>query len=167
MVWIDWCIVVILAVSVVFGVLRGFVKEALGLAAWVIGFWVALAHWQMLASKLGRYIDSGSSSAVAAFAVLLFGTLLIGAVINHFIAKGLEKAGLQALDRALGGLFGLVRGVAIAAVMLLFAGLLHADRSEAWRKSKLLPYFGPTVAWLRSHLDDHPDFGRSILGRNG
>jgi membrane protein required for colicin V production len=167
MVWVDWCIVVILAVSVVFGVLRGFVKEALSLAAWVVGFWVALAHWGMLAGKLGRYIDSNSSAAVVAFAVLLFGTLLVGAVINHFIAKGLEKAGLQGLDRALGGLFGLVRGVAISAVVLLFAGLLHADRSESWQRSKLVPYFGPTVDWLRSHLDDRPDFGKTFLGRNG
>lgn len=167
MVWVDWCIVLILAVSVVFGVLRGFVKEALSLAAWVIGFWVALAHWSMLAGKLGRYIDSGSTAAVIAFAVLLFGTLLVGAVINHFVHQGLAKAGLEGFDRALGGLFGLVRGVAITAVVLLFAGLLHADGSESWKRSKLLPYFGPTVEWLRSHLDQHPDFGKTILGRNG
>lgn len=167
MVWVDWCIVIILAVSVVFGALRGFVKEALSLAAWVIGFWVALVHWDMLAAKLGQWIDSNSSAAVVAFAALLFGTLLVGAVINHFVAKGLEKAGLQGFDRALGALFGLVRGVAIAAVVLMFAGLLHADRSDSWRRSKLVPYFGPAVKWMRSHLDDTPDFGRTILGRNG
>jgi membrane protein required for colicin V production len=167
MVWVDWCIVVILAVSVVFGVLRGFVKEALSLAAWVIGFWVALAHWDMLAARLDGWIDSHSTAAVVAFAVLLFGTLLIGALINHFVAKGLAKAGLEGFDRALGALFGLVRGVAIAAVVLMFAGLLHADRSESWQRSKLVPYFGPAVKWMRSHLDDKPDFGRTILGRNG
>jgi membrane protein required for colicin V production len=164
MVWVDWCIVIVLAVSVVFGVLRGFVKEALSLAAWVIGFWVALAHWDMLADKLGGAIDSRGTAATIAFAALLFGTLLVGAVVNHFVAKGLEKAGLQGFDRALGGVFGLVRGFALAAVVLMFAGLLHADRSAAWKESKLLPYFGPTVKWLRSHLDDKPDFGRTILG---
>lgn len=164
MVWVDWCIVIVLAVSVVFGVLRGFVKEALSLAAWVIGFWVALAHWSMLAAKLGRWIDSSGTAATVAFAALLFGTLLVGALINHFVAKGLEKAGLQGLDRALGALFGLVRGVAIVAVLLLFAGLLHADRSESWKRSAFVPYFGPAVKWLRTHLDDQPDFGRTIIG---
>jgi membrane protein required for colicin V production len=167
MVWVDWCIVIILAISVVFGVLRGFVKEALSLAAWVIGFWVALAHWDMLAGKLEDWIDSSGAAATVAFGVLLFGTLMIGAVINHFVAKGMEKAGLQGLDRALGALFGLVRGVAITAVLLLFAGLLHADGSDSWKRSKLVPYFGPAVKWMRTHLDDKPDFGKTILGQNG
>lgn len=162
MVWVDWCILVVLAVSVVFGVLRGFVKEALSLAAWVLGFWVALAHWSMLAGKLGGWIDSRGAAATVAFGALLFGTLLVGALINHFVAKGLEKAGLQGFDRALGALFGLVRGVAIVAVLLLFAGLLHADRSDSWQRSTLVPYFGPVAKWLRTHLDDQPDFGRVL-----
>jgi len=163
MVWVDWGIIAILAVSVLFGVLRGFVKEALALAAWVLGFWVALAHWDMVADALGRWIDSRGWAATIAFTVLLGGTLIVGALINHFIAKGVAKAGLQGADRAFGALFGLVRGVAIVAVTLLFAGLLHADRSESWQRSQLVPWFGPTVKWMRTHLDDKPDFGR-ILG---
>ena len=132
-----------------------------------LGFWVALAHWDMLAGKLEDWIDSSGAAATVAFGVLLFGTLMIGAVINHFVAKGMEKAGLHGFDRALGALFGLVRGVAITAVVLLFAGLLHADGSDSWKRSKLVPYFGPAVKWMRTHLDDKPDFGKTILGQNG
>ena len=162
MVWVDWCIVIVLVVSALFGVLRGFVKEALSLAAWIIGFWVALAHWQMLADKFDSMIESHNTAALLAFAALLFGTLLVGAIINHFIHKGLEKTGLEGLDRALGGLFGLVRGIAIAALLLMFAGMWHADRSDSWKRSRLVPYFGPVVKWMQSHLDQHPDFGRVI-----
>lgn len=167
MVWVDWGILIVISLSVLFGVLRGFVKEALGLAAWVIGLWVALAHWDMLAAKLQGPIESHSTAAVIAFAILLIGVLVLGAVINHFVAKGLEQSGLQPLDRALGALFGLVRGAAIVAVLLLFAGLLHADGTASWKRSTLLPYFGPVVKWLRTHLDNQPDFGRAIVGKTG
>lgn len=167
MVWVDWGILIVIALSVLFGALRGFVKEALGLAAWVIGFWVALAHWDMLAEKLHGPIGSRGTAAVVAFAILLIGVLMVGALINHFVAKGLEKSGLQPLDRLLGAGFGLVRGVAICAVLLMFAGLLHADGTAAWKRSKLVPYFGPVVKWLGTHLDDRPDFGRAIFGTTG
>jgi len=162
MVWVDWGILIVIALSTVFGVLRGFVKEALALAAWLVGFWVALAHWDMLAAKLHGPIESRGMAAVIAFAALLIGVLTIGALINHFVAKGLAKSGLLPLDRALGALFGVVRGAAIVAVLLLSAGLLHADRTEAWRRSAFVPYFGPVVDWLRTHLDEHPDFGRAL-----
>lgn len=167
MVWVDWGILIVIALSVLFGTLRGFVKEALGLAAWVVGFWVALAHWDMLAAKLHGPIGSSGTAAVVAFAILLIGVLVIGALINHFIAKGLDKSGLKPLDRAMGALFGLFRGVAICAVLLLFAGLLHADGTESWKRSKLVPYFGPVVKWLGTHLDDQPDFGRGLFGKTG
>lgn len=162
MVWVDWCILVTIAVSAVFGAFRGFVKEALSLAAWIVGFWVALAHWDLLADRLGGWIDSRATAATLAFAILLVGTLLIGTVIIHFVHKGLEKAGLQGFDRALGALFGLVRGVAIVAVALLFVSQYHADRADSWRRSKLVPYFGPVVKWMDSHRDHDPDFGRVI-----
>jgi membrane protein required for colicin V production len=163
MVWVDYVILGIILVSVLVGVWRGFVKEALSLVAWLVGFWVALAHWQGAAAWLGRYVDSGGAAAVLAFAGLLVAVLLVGALINHFVAKGIEAAGLKPADRALGAAFGVVRGAALVAVLLLFSGLLHADGSAAWRRSQLVPYFGPLVTWLRGYLDDHPDFS----GRGG
>jgi len=162
MVWIDYVILGIVGISVLMGAWRGFVKEALSLAAWLLGFWVALAHWRGLAAWLSAYVDSPGAAAVVAFAILLIGVLLVGGVINHFVAKGMEKAGLQAYDRALGALFGVLRGCAVVAIVLLFTGLLHADRSDAWRRSQLVPFFGPLVGWLRGHLDESPDFSRPL-----
>lgn len=162
MVWVDYVILGIVGISVLMGAWRGFAKEALSLAAWLLGFWVALAHWPKLAGWFRGYIDSRGAAAVVAFAMLLTAVLLVGALINHFVAKGMAKAGLQAYDRALGALFGVVRGGAVVAILLLFTGLLHADRSDGWRRSQLVPYFGPLVGWLRAHLDDAPDFSHPL-----
>lgn len=159
MVWVDYLILVTLALSTAFGVWRGFVKEAISLAAWVAGFWAALTFSGDLARVLERSAGAGSFAAVLAFMILFVGVLVVGAVLNHVFAKGIEASGLKGFDRLLGGAFGLVRGIGIVALLLLFAGVMHGDRSDAWQRSKFVPYFKPVVGWLRSHLDHAPDFG--------
>ncbi len=159
MVWVDYLILGTVGLSTAFGIWRGFVKEALSLAAWVLAFWAALAYGSTLTHKLEGSVGAGGFASVLAFLLLFVGVLVIGAVINHFLGKSIQAAGLAGFDRVLGGAFGLVRGVGLVAILLLFAGQLHADRSDSWRHSKFLPYFKPVVGWLRSHLDDAPNFG--------
>jgi membrane protein required for colicin V production len=159
MVWLDYLILVTLVLSTAFGIWRGFVKEALALAAWVVAFWAALTFSADLARWLAAKAGTGSAGPVIAFVVIFVGVLVVGAVVNHIVHKGIETAGLAGFDRALGGAFGLVRGVGIAALLLLFVGQMYGDRTDAWQHSKLVPYFKPVVGWLRSHLDHAPDFG--------
>jgi membrane protein required for colicin V production len=157
MVWLDYLILVTLVLSTAFGIWRGFVKEALSLAAWVLAFWIALSFSVKLAAKLAPTV--GSAAPVLAFVILFVGVLVVGAVVNHFVAKGIQAVGLQGFDRLLGGVFGMVRGVAVAALLLLFVGQMYGDRTDVWQRSKLVPYFKPVVGWLRSHLDHAPNFG--------
>jgi membrane protein required for colicin V production len=159
MVWVDYLILGTLGLSTAFGIWRGFVKEALSLAAWVLAFWAALAYGSTLAGKLEGSVGGGGFATVLAFLILFVGVLVIGAVINHFVAKGIQASGLKPFDSLLGGVFGFVRGVGLVAILLLFAGQLHADRSDAWQHSKFVPYFKPVVGWLRGHLDHAPNFG--------
>lgn len=159
MVWLDYLILVTLVLSTAFGIWRGFVKEALSLAAWVVAFWAALSFSGELARWFAAKAGTGNAGPVLAFAVIFVGVLVVGAVVNHIVHKGVEKAGLAGFDRMLGGIFGLVRGVGIAALLLLFVGQMYGDRTDVWQRSKLVPYFKPVVVWLRSHLDHAPNFG--------
>ena len=140
MVWVDYLILGTLGLSTAFGIWRGFVKEALALVAWVLAFWVALSFGAALTHKLEGSIGSGGFASVLAFTLLFVGVLVVGAVINHFLGKSIQAAGLQGFDRVLGGAFGMVRGIGVVAILLLFAGQLHADRTDSWQRSK---YGGP------------------------
>ena len=81
-----------------------------------------------------------------AFAVLCFVTLLLGALINHFMTRLISLAGLQMTDRLLGALFGVARGVLIVAVAVYFAAEFYADRTW-WVESQTLPYVQVVIDW--------------------
>jgi len=70
MIWADYAILIIITLSALISVWRGFVKEALSLAALVLAFWVALTFQQVLANWLAPYIKTPSLQLIAAFAIL-------------------------------------------------------------------------------------------------
>jgi len=121
MLWIDYVIIGIIALSAIISVVRGFVKEVLSLAAWVLAFWVALTFSPQLSVLLSDYIATPSVSLFAAFAALFIVTLILSALVNHLIAAIVEKTGLSGTDRMLGVIFGLLRGAAIVTLLVLLA----------------------------------------------
>jgi membrane protein required for colicin V production len=72
--------------------------------------------------------------------------LLLGALINHFMARMISLAGLELTDRLLGSLFGVARGVLIVAVAVYFAAEFYSDRTW-WVESRTLPYIQVAIDW--------------------
>ena len=63
-----------------------------------------------------------------------WGTLLVGAFVSFIVRKFLQTVGLQWFDRILGGVFGLLRGVLVDAVILMVL-VAFAIKPEAVRGS--------------------------------
>ena len=101
------------------------------------------------------WIVSASIRDVAAFAILFVGTVLVGGLVNFLAGQLLAKTGLTATDRALGMVFGFVRGVVIVAVLVLLSGLTALPQDPWWREALLLGYFQDMALWLSSFLPDH------------
>jgi membrane protein required for colicin V production len=141
---LDWIVVVIVVYSVVSSLIRGFVREVLGLVTVLAGLLIAAWFHGRLASALGGVLRTENQALFASFAVLFLGTLLAGFVLIRVIQKFFEFASLQWFDRLLGGAFGLVRGWLVAAVIFL-ALTSFGIQAEAVRNSALSPYFLPAV----------------------
>ena len=111
--WIDAACLLILAVSALMGLWRGFVQEALGLAAWVAAF--SMANWQ--AERVAQWLPmSGWGMPVrqlAAYALVLLATLMLMAVLSKLTQALVQSIGLGPLNRVLGVVFGLLRGTAV------------------------------------------------------
>ncbi|HKS96130.1 MAG TPA: CvpA family protein [Terriglobia bacterium] len=137
--WLDWTLIAIVAVSVVAAFSKGFVRELISLAALVAGVIVAARGYGRAAAWFEDLTSSHQVAQGLAFLALFIGTLLVGAVIAAIAAKLIKKAGVQAFDRFLGGLFGLVRGVAVDCVLLLVL-VAFTIKLDAVRKSALTPY---------------------------
>ena len=139
--WADIAILSIIGISALLSLFRGFVREVLSLAAWVAAFWVAFAFTERGAGYLTDYISIPSARYVAAFVVLLVASLFVIGILNHLVAKLIDKTGLTGTDRMLGMVFGIVRGVAIVGVIVFLAGLTPVPRDPWWSESILMGHF--------------------------
>jgi membrane protein required for colicin V production len=152
MLWIDYVIIGIIALSAIISVVRGFVKEVLSLAAWVLAFWVALTFSPQLSVLLSNYIATPSVSLFAAFAALFIVTLITSALVNNLIASIVEKTGLSGTDRMLGVIFGLLRGAAIVTLLVLLAAATPMPNDTWWQDSVLIEHFEKLAIWARQFL---------------
>ena len=150
--WADVAILVVIAISAVLSLFRGYVKEMLSLVAWGAAFWVAVAFSDQGARMLAEYISTPSVRMAMAFAILFVATLIVGGMVNYLMGQLVEKTGLSGTDRMLGLVFGIVRGVAVVAIIVLLAGLTPVPRDPWWGQSQLLLHFQELALWMRGYL---------------
>lgn len=118
--WIDILVIVILLVSGAFGYARGFVHEVLSIAGWAGATFATIYGTPVLKHFTLQFINDPFISALVTGILLFIGTLIILSLATRQISKGVKESALGALDRALGFLFGLLRGALI--VCLLWIG---------------------------------------------
>ncbi|HSB97310.1 MAG TPA: CvpA family protein [Spongiibacteraceae bacterium] len=140
--WADWTIVAILGVSCVLSLLRGFVREALSMVAWILATFVAIAFHERLAAVFSKWIDTPSLRLIMAFATLFVLTLLVGAIVNKLLGTLIAASGLGGLDRLLGTVFGLTRGLLIVLAIVIWLPMaLPVKQDSWWYESALIPHF--------------------------
>ena len=149
MIWVDIVIPSIIAISALFSVMRGFVKEALSLLGWVTAFWIALTFSKDLADLFLVGISTPSLRMVVAFTILFVVTLVIAALVNHLAAQLVRKTGLTGTDRMIGMIFGVARGAVVVSVLVLLAGFTTMTQDAWWQESALIDVFHELALWLR------------------
>src|SRR5690625_7760785 len=103
--WADWVILGILLVSSLISIKRGFVKEALSLATWLVAVIVAMLFIDRLALLLINLIETHSIREMVAFAVLFASTLVVGAMVNDLVGQLVRMPGLGGAVRVCGMFF--------------------------------------------------------------
>lgn len=152
MIWIDYSIVGLIALSALIGLWRGFVREAFSLALWVAAVWVGLSFSREFSVFLEAKISYPSARIAAAFGVLFLTTLLLGGLLGFLVSKLVAATGFGGTDRLIGLLFGVARGSVIVAMLVLLAGLTPLPEDPWWKESQLIPPFQKLSLWLRDQL---------------
>lgn len=163
--WADWAILVILLVSSLISLKRGFVKEALSVICWILAFFVATTFKAPFSLFLAPYIETPSLRELAAFAILFALTLIVGALVNYLIGTLVKITGLSGTDRLLGMLFGFLRGfIIVMAILLLVPAIAPVDQDQWWRDSVLIPHFLEFEGWCRSAAKEFVSFMSHLMG---
>ena len=146
----DWIILGFLVFSVIGAAMEGFFREAFGLAGLVVGYLLAAWQYHRLANWFAPHLKSPWLGEIAGFLIIFFAVLLVAGVAGQIARWAMRKAGLSTIDRILGAVLGLLRGVLIVAVVLT-AMAAFAPAAKWLEGSELAPYFlvgGRAAIWL-------------------
>lgn len=132
---LDYAVIAVLLISVVWSALRGVVREVISLGGWIIAFLAANLFAGPLAPHLPQAIPGEAMRVLAAFALIFIAALVVSGVTGLLLSRLIKAVGLGAMDKGLGALFGLARGLIIVLVAALMAGLTAAPRMPFWKES--------------------------------
>lgn len=135
----DIAVLAAVGASVLLGLWRGVVGELLALAAWVAAFVAARQFGQDAGSLFATWVADGALRTLAGMVAVFVGVLLAFALVRFVISLLLRAVGLGLLDRFLGGVFGIARGVLFAFAAVLMGGMTAMPKEPWWREAVLAP----------------------------
>ena len=162
---LDIILIGVRLISALLAMIRGFMREILSIASWVIAALVTLYSYTKLLPFAKTYFNNDIIATAVVVGGTFLGTLLIVSVITVRFSDMVLDSRVGALDRTLGFLFGLGRGLIIVVVAFLFFAWLVPDRSQPeWvRSAKSRVVLQGTGDWLISMLPEDPE--NTILKR--
>ena len=133
----DYVVLFILAASVLLSLLRGLVREILSLASWVVAFVVANAYGAALAPLLPPVVPGDALRMMVAFAALFFGVRILMGLLSKVVAALVSATGLGLVDRGLGSVFGLGRGLVIVLAGVILCSMTALPQQAFWKQAQL------------------------------
>lgn len=149
---LDIAVLALVALSTLFAYFRGVVRELIALVSWIVGIALALAFEAALAAMLPGFESTPVVKDVIAFALIFVAVLVTGAMVAYLLGRIVRAGGLRFLDRFLGAVFGLARGVIIVLLAVVVAGLTAVPRYEWWQNAALGPPLAEAALALRPWL---------------
>jgi membrane protein required for colicin V production len=153
---IDILVALVLLVSALLAFARGAVREVLGVGSWVGAAFAAVFGFPYAREFSRQVIESQLvADAVAGLAVFLVALVLL-AVVSQILAGRIQGSRFGAVDRAVGFVFGLVRGAVLLclAYMLFIWAMAEEDRPPWIAKARTLPYIVKGAEAIRSIVPD-------------
>jgi len=152
--WLDWTLLAVLLLSGLLGLWRGLVYEVLSVAVWVAAFLLA----QNYAAAAGAWLPLDGFSEplqlAMGFAVVFLASAFIGGALAWLVKKLVESVGLRPVDRVLGGVFGLMRGLVILLGLAMVVNMTPLKSQARWRESLVAKQLSSTLQAIRPLLPE-------------
>lgn len=146
---IDIIIAIALVTSIIVGFVRGFVKESISIATLVIAIWAALYFGPAVGEVSQSWLNSVELQTwfgrILVFAIILS----VGGLLGWGISKLVRLSVLSGLDRFMGSLFGMLRGVLLVALLVIGGQFSGFENDDWWLQSRLLPHFEVVADWIK------------------
>src|SRR5207244_13617130 len=156
---LDLVRLAVMLISGLLAMVRGFMRESLSIAAWAAAALATLYWFSKLLPTAKTYFNNDTVASIVVVAGVFVGTLIVVSVITVRISDMILDSRIGALDRTLGFLFGLARGLIIVVVaFLFFARLVPAGKQpDGVKNAKSLEVLNKTGDWLQALLPQDMD----------
>lgn len=154
---VDLGVLGIVAISALLGLSRGFVREMLGLGAWLLALYGAWRWGPALLPMATNLTGNPDLASVAAYGVTFIVLVIVLSLLANLVGRAVRVSALGGLDRTLGLVFGLARGalVVVAGYILLGALMPHTD---AWppqiKQARTIPFLFDGATWIANRLPE-------------
>jgi membrane protein required for colicin V production len=146
----DYLVIAVVVLSALVGLFRGFLREVTAVITWVLAVIFAWRLAGLLDPHLSQAIADPTVRAWVARGLIFVGVLFVGSVVGVLLGNFVRLSIFGGVDRFLGLLFGLVRGVVVVGVLAVLCQTVHLDREAWWRKAMLRPYVESAASVLRA-----------------
>lgn len=154
MTWADGVAIAIVMLSGLLALARGFVREVLGIGAWIGAGLAAFAFYPLIEPQLESFIHEQKLILPVSIGVIFVGALIVLLILSAWLGSMVRDSILAGVDRTLGFAFGLVRGAVI--ICLAYIGLSIFLQPPEWPKAithaRLLPYAQSGSEFLAAFL---------------
>jgi membrane protein required for colicin V production len=166
--FIDVVVVAIIVVSTIYATYRGLVSETLSIFAWIAAAFATLYFGPWLAHLTRGMISPSWLGEAVGYGAVFLVVLIPLSFMSYRFSEGVKKSQVSALDRALGGAFGVVRGLAIIGIAyLIFSAIVPIPSQPGWiAGARLLPLIQGSAEVVASLVpDQHLDRDESVRER--
>jgi membrane protein required for colicin V production len=158
---VDYLLTGAVLLSMLFGSVRGFLRESVALLGWLVGLWLAWRYAGLVEPYLGGALAGTPLQVWVARMLVLLAVVMAGWLLGSLLSYIVQRSGLTlGVDRLLGAIFGLVRGAVIVGFAVMLGQAAELDSEPWWRASRLLPLGENMADVLRGYVET----GREIIG---
>ena len=146
---IDIIIIAALSISMIIGFVRGFVKEIISVSTLLFAIWASSYFGATIGNYFDTWINSSEmrtwSGRILIFVLILFS----GSILGWLFSKLIRLVMLGGIDRLVGSLFGVIRGILFIGLFVIISQYSGFDNDAWWTESRLLPHFEKLADWIR------------------
>lgn len=150
---VDVLFVLVLVLSLLVGIWRGLLRELLSLVSWLAAAWIAWRFHGLLMGPLAGVIAGAGARQAAALLLTFIAAVVVLALLSHLLVGLLKRSPLRGTDRALGAVFGVLRGVVLVAATVLLVEATPLQKSLWWQGSSLAPQARASAQRLRTTVE--------------
>lgn len=136
--WYDISIIVVLLVSTLLSIFRGFSRECLTLVTWIGGACLAYLFAPLVGSMVPGVSTVLVRNIISGFIIFLT-IVILGSYLSNFLRKVISSSSLSIADRGLGAVFGISRAAVVSLLLTAWLATTSFTEYTTWQSSVIAP----------------------------